>query len=156
MSLCRFASKAPLPSGKRFSFLTKLCYSDYVAKKFTITKLKDQLWKVVATTIKKRDNYTCWHCHKKITNPSALHCSHILPKGEYPNYKFCSWNLKTLCMHCHLQWWHKNPIEASHWLETEYPEVFAKAVLMIEDYPNAPKKTADELLALKLKLETQL
>jgi len=58
-------------------------------------------------------------------------------------------------MHCHLQWWHKNPIEASHWLETEYPEVFAKAVLMLEDYQNAPKKTADELLALKLKLEAR-
>jgi 5-methylcytosine-specific restriction endonuclease McrA len=122
-------------------------------KKYTITKLKKELWKVVAAKIKERDHYTCWHCGKKMDNPSALHCSHILPKGQYKNYEFCSWNLKTLCMGCHLQWWHKNPIEASLWLRTEHPDVYKRALEEVKNYKNTKKKTMDDLLALKLKLD---
>ena len=25
-------------------------------------------------------------------------------------------NVKLLCYHCHLNWWHKHPLEASVWL----------------------------------------
>lgn len=123
------------------------------SKKFTRTKLKKQLWKVVSSKIKERDHQTCWHCGKRMDNPSALHCSHILPKGEYPNYEYSSWNLKTLCMHCHLHWWHKNPIAASLWLQKEHLEVYDKAILMMEKYDESVKRSDEELLELKLKLE---
>ena len=124
-----------------------------VTKKLTVTKIKSQLWKLVSAYIKNRDNHTCWHCGKKMDNPSGLHCSHILPKGQYPNYEFCSWNLKTLCMHCHLQWWHKNPLMASKWLYKHYKTIYSKAMEMEESYSTYPKSTPEELLKLKLKLE---
>jgi hypothetical protein len=31
-------------------------------------------------------------------------------------------NMKVLCYHCHLNWWHKNPIEAGRWFESKFPE----------------------------------
>jgi hypothetical protein len=30
--------------------------------------------------------------------------------------------MKVLCYHCHLNWWHKNPIEAGRWFESKFPE----------------------------------
>jgi 5-methylcytosine-specific restriction endonuclease McrA len=123
-----------------------------VTKKLTITKIKAQLWKLVSAYIKKRDHNTCWHCGK-IYDGSGLHASHILPKGQYPNYEFCSWNLKSLCMHCHLQWWHKNPLMATEWLRNQHPLVYKKAMEMEESYSTYPKSTPEQLLQLKLKLE---
>lgn len=122
-------------------------------KKWTKTKLNKELWILVANWIKKRDGYTCWRCKKTYDNNSAIHCSHIMPKGEYPKYELKSWNLKTLCMHCHLQWWHKNPVEAYLWLEKEYPEKLAYALKMVTEYDKAPSMTYEEKMTLYLKLK---
>lgn len=35
--------------------------------------------------------------------------------------EFLSSNVKLLCLHCHLFWWHKNPIEAHEWLTAVLP-----------------------------------
>ena len=29
-------------------------------------------------------------------------------------------NIKQMCMHCHLYWWHKDPIAAMEWLKANY------------------------------------
>lgn len=126
-----------------------------MAKKYSITQLKAKLTTLVANSIKRRDKYRSWKSGERVTNPSALHCSHILPKGAFPKYQFCSWNLKCLTMHEHLQWWHKNPIQAALWLQTEYPEVYKKCLKMAQPEVYAAYKapTPDELMALKCKLE---
>jgi hypothetical protein len=31
-------------------------------------------------------------------------------------------NLKTLCVACHLYWWHLNPLEAYEWFKQKYPD----------------------------------
>jgi len=58
-------------------------------------------------------------------------------------------------MYCHLHWWHKSPIEAALWFKNDYPEKYKKIIKMMnpEVYKKFPKRTPDELLALKLKLE---
>jgi len=123
-------------------------------KKWSKTKLNNELWKLVAKFIKKRDNYVCWHCKKTFVNFSAIHCSHILPKAKWPKYKYKSWNLKTLCMHCHLHWWHKSPLEAALWFAKEYPNEYNKALLMSDKqtYKETPKQSYEELEALYKKL----
>jgi hypothetical protein len=123
-------------------------------KGWTTTKLNNELWLLVANWIKKRDGNQCWHCKKVYDNKSAIHCSHILPKGEYPNYAFQSWNLKTLCMHCHLQWWHKNPIAATIWFQSEYPVQHAKAVEMMGLYKSSQKMSPEDKMKLYLKLKS--
>ena len=45
--------------------------------------------------------------------------SHIYPVGKYRKMQFELDNVKTLCQRHHLYWWHKNPIEASAWIETK-------------------------------------
>jgi 5-methylcytosine-specific restriction endonuclease McrA len=46
--------------------------------------------------------------------------SHIYPKGRYRRMEFEPENVKALCYACHLNWWHKNPIEAHEWLRLIY------------------------------------
>jgi hypothetical protein len=51
-----------------------------------------------------------------------LQTSHILPRGQYRGWlAYEPMNCLCLCFHCHLGWWHKNPIEASRWFEIEFP-----------------------------------
>lgn len=30
--------------------------------------------------------------------------------------------MKVLCYHCHLNWWHKNPMEAAAWFQDKFPD----------------------------------
>lgn len=46
-----------------------------------------------------------------------LHTSHIYPKGQYPSMQFIPDNALLLCYAHHINWWHKNPIEAREWIE---------------------------------------
>ncbi len=39
-------------------------------------------------------------------------------------------NVKTLCYPCHINWWHKNPLEAAEWFEKTYPERAKRLKLM--------------------------
>ena len=123
-------------------------------KAWSKTKLNKELWSMVSNWIKNRDGNQCWRCKKIHENKSAIHCSHILPKGEYPNYALMSWNLKTLCMHCHLHWWHKNPLEASAWLQQKYPEQYKKSMEMLLIYSESKAMSYEAKMALYLKLKT--
>lgn len=66
-----------------------------------------------------RDNDMCQKCGAK---GKRLHTSHVYPKGKYKSLEFELANVKTLCMRCHLYWWHLNPIEATAWFEAKFPE----------------------------------
>jgi hypothetical protein len=42
-------------------------------------------------------------------------------------------NLKTLCVGCHIYWWHKNPIEATEWFKATFPERYKKLKAMSQN-----------------------
>jgi len=51
-----------------------------------------------------------------------LQMSHIYPKGRYRKLEFDPDNVKYLCWNCHFNFWHKEPILASEWLNTVIPK----------------------------------
>jgi len=82
-----------------------------------LTKLGEQLDKLVAQYVKKRDKFRCQWCG----SPDHLQASHIIPKREG---LVCRWNTEnviTLCLRCHLETWHKNPLWAAEWFHEKYP-----------------------------------
>lgn len=105
-----------------------------MAKKMTKKLLKRKLWKEISFAIKKRDAYKCWLCGKAVDGSDA-HCSHILPKGAYPRYEFEEWNLKTLCYHCHIGKWHKDPIMVAREFKRLHPKSYTNAVIKARNYP---------------------
>ena len=113
-------------------------------RKPTKTKLKKKLWPLVAISVKMRDNFTCVRCGKKGSG-SSIHASHILPKGEYPKFEFEEWNLKCLCMYCHLQWWHKNPLEAYQWFVKKFPKRYQKILEMAPKHDSLKNYSLEEL-----------
>jgi 5-methylcytosine-specific restriction endonuclease McrA len=113
-------------------------------KKPKLRVLKKKLWKLVSISVKMRDNFTCARCGKKDSG-SLIHASHILPKGQYHNYEFEEWNLKCLCMKCHLQWWHKNPLEACGWFEKKFPKRYNEVMLKAKQYSKVGKYTSSEI-----------
>ena len=92
--------------------------------KLSRSKVKKQLDKLVKDYVKERDNYTCQHCGKKVEG-SNCHASHIFPVGSCSLLQFEPLNMKVLCYHCHINWWHKNPIEAYQWAEKTFPDRIA-------------------------------
>jgi hypothetical protein len=46
----------------------------------------------------------------------------VYPKSTHGALKYILINLKLLCYHCHMNWWHKNPIEAAEWFTEHWPE----------------------------------
>lgn len=123
-------------------------------KKQTKTQLKKKLWKEIRAYIRRRDNSTCWLCHQHIVG-SNLHTSHILPKGEYPGYEFEDWNLKALCMTCHLRRWHRNPLVVASNFFQMYPEKYREAIRKSKEYKKNPVKysTQDIMDLYKLYLD---
>jgi len=86
-------------------------------RKLLIKKLD----KVVKDIIKQRDNYTCQHCGKYLEK-SNCHASHVIPVSAGHRLRWDKQNLKTMCYHCHLNWWHKNPVEAGEWFMSKFPD----------------------------------
>jgi len=82
-----------------------------------------------------------------------LHASHIYPRGKYPKMQFDPNNVKTLCLGCHLYWWHKHPIEAKEWAE----KTLGKARLnKLKKQANTINKTLWDYKAIKQQLEQEL
>ena len=72
---------------------------------------------------KTRDNYICQKCGKKVEGMNA-HGSHIYNEGTYTSMSADSDNILCFCYHCHIYWWHKNPLEASEWFKNKYPQLY--------------------------------
>ena len=90
-------------------------------KKTSIKKLKKELMELVKAYVKKRDNYTCQKCEKKIEG-SNCQASHVFPVSSGNRLAFDPMNIKVLCCHCHLNWWHKNPTQSGVWFRRKFPE----------------------------------
>lgn len=84
-------------------------------------KIKDKLDKIVKEIVKIRDESTCQHCFK-IVSGSDCHGSHVIPVSRDGRLAFDPLNIKVLCYHCHLNWWHKHPVESGEWFTKTFPE----------------------------------
>jgi 5-methylcytosine-specific restriction endonuclease McrA len=84
-------------------------------------KIKDKLDKVVKDIVKIRDESTCQHCFKVVSG-SDCHGSHVIPVSRDGRLAFDPLNIKVLCYHCHLNWWHKHPVESGDWFTKTFPE----------------------------------
>ena len=96
-----------------------------------------------------RDNNTCQRCRKIDT----LSPSHIYPKGRYRNIEFDVENVITLCYACHLQFWHKNPIEAWNWYENTIPKARRDKLKL---RANTPRAMPRHYNTLKLYLDSEI
>jgi hypothetical protein len=67
-----------------------------------------------------RDKWCCQKCGKKVEGQNA-HGSHILNEGAYPLMSAEKDNILCMCYHCHIQWWHKCPHDASEWFDKKWP-----------------------------------
>lgn len=90
-------------------------------KKSNRAKLKKTLELLVKDFVKRRDNYTCQHCLKVVTGVNC-HASHVIPVSRSGNMQFDPLNMKVLCYHCHINWWHKHPVESGQWFRDTFPE----------------------------------
>lgn len=90
------------------------------SRKLLIKKLDD----TVKQLVKIRDNYTCQKCHKVVTGTNC-HASHVIPVSSGNKLRWDLLNLKVLCYHDHINWWHKNPLEACEWFKNKFPDRWA-------------------------------
>lgn len=67
--------------------------------------------------VRLRDGERCRRC----ANPFDLQLSHIFPKGKHPKMEWDPWNVKLLCQHCHMDWWHKFPKKGMAWIRPLIP-----------------------------------
>ena len=86
-----------------------------------ISKLKKKLLELIKTYVKKRDNYTCQRSGQKVEG-SNCHVSHVIPVSHGNALAFDPLNMKVLSYHNHINWWHKNPLEAAEWFKTKFPD----------------------------------
>jgi 5-methylcytosine-specific restriction endonuclease McrA len=75
---------------------------------------------LIKASVKKRDDHTCQKCGKQVEG-SNCQVSHVIPVSAGNALSFDPLNMKVLCMHDHLHWWHKNPIEATEWFKKKFP-----------------------------------
>jgi len=118
-----------------------------VAKKTERQKLVKKLDEIVVKIVKVRDKHLCQYCHKLVEGSNA-HCSHVIPRSRGMIYRWDLNNLKLLCYHHHINWWHKDPVEAGKWFREAFPERMAY-LDALRDNPLKKYTVADlkELLA---------
>lgn len=90
-------------------------------KKQTKTILKKKLEKLVKDYVKKRDDYTCQKCGIVVEGVNC-HASHVIPVSRSGYLQFDPMNMKVLCYHDHINWWHKHPVEAGKWFTDTFPD----------------------------------
>lgn len=100
-------------------------------KKEKLSKYKKILMGLVKQSVRIRDDYTCQYCLKKVEG-SNCHVSHVIPVSHGNRLAFDPMNMKILCYHHHLNWWHKNPLESALWFAYTFP----KRVVYLEAHKN--------------------
>ena len=84
-------------------------------------KIKKKLELLVKSFVKERDNYTCQYCGKKVTG-SNCHASHVVPVSQDGRLAYDPLNLKVMCYHHHINFWHLNPVDSGRWFMSKFPE----------------------------------
>jgi len=89
--------------------------------KSTSSKLKKDCDALVKKIISIRDKDECQKCGETVYG-SNRHRSHVIPVSAGNKLAFDPLNLKILCYHHHMNWWHKNPTEAADWFQEKFPK----------------------------------
>jgi 5-methylcytosine-specific restriction endonuclease McrA len=110
-----------------------------IRKKTNARRLNQVADLLVREQVFERDGRRCVRCGKT----DVIAASHVLPKGKYPRLRFLLINLKTLCLGCHLFWWHKDPVSAGEWFVKTYPERWEQLQILKD---TAPKVNIKELI----------
>lgn len=114
----------------------------------TIGKLKKEIEDLAKLRAKERDGYICQKCGKKVEGSNA-HGSHVIPVSHGDALRFDLLNIKCLCYHCHINWWHKNPLEAAEWFKKTFPE---RSQYLEQHSEDVVKRTREDLELIKLTL----
>jgi len=120
--------------------------------KINVKKLRKDCVDLAKLVAKTRDQFIDQRSWQKVEG-SNCHGSHIIPVSHGNALKYDPENIITLSYHNHINWWHKNPIEAYEWFKAKFPKRY-KYVMARKD--NIVKYSVDDLLAIKAKLEKQL
>ena len=96
--------------------VTKKVKKEKISKK----KLMDENIEIAKLIAKTRDKYTCQHCWVKATG-LKMHGSHVINEARDHRLACDPYNIKALCYNCHINWWHKNPVEAGEWFRKKWP-----------------------------------
>jgi len=119
------------------------------AKTKKIKKEVEDLAKLVAKT---RDGWRCKKCGKFVKGHDA-HGSHIIPVSKGNSLRYNPKNIFCMCYHCHLNWWHKNPVEAGEWFAKNFPEL----KIYLDERKNLKVKfTYEDFERMKIELTKQL
>lgn len=86
-------------------------------------KIRKEVETLAKVKAKTRDKYICQHCGKKVEGSNA-HASHIVPVSHGNVLRFNPTNMICLCYHCHINWWHKNPMESADWFRAKFPDTW--------------------------------
>ena len=87
-------------------------------------RLIDRLDAEIKKYVKRRDKGICQKCRRTVTGSNA-HASHVIPRSKGNALRWDPQNLKLLCFHDHINWWHKNPVESGAWFKKEFPKRWA-------------------------------
>ncbi len=89
--------------------------------KTPLQRMHDKCWAMARKVVYLRDHGQCQRCFKRVEGANA-HTSHVLPKSTHGALKYVPLNLKLLCYHCHINFWHKNPVWAGEWFKETFPD----------------------------------
>lgn len=79
-----------------------------------------------------------------------VYSSHIFPKGTYKRMRWMTQNLLLLCYQCHMEFWHKHPMEAKRWFEEKFPGRYEQLLIWTRQMP------AIDLKEIRISLEIEL
>jgi len=116
-----------------------------------VAKLKNQCDTLVKTIIKIRDGNICQKCLKLVEGKNCQG-SHVIPVSAGNKLRWEEANIKTLCFHCHMGWWHKNPMEAAEWFKTKFPGRW----LYLQENRGIQKMYYEDFLELRERLQERL
>ena len=69
--------------------------------KSPIAKVKAKAWKAFSLWIRKRDNWTCFTCGKRLKNSPTLHAGHFISRRHNATL-FDERNVHAQCMYCNM------------------------------------------------------
>lgn len=84
-------------------------------------KKRIELLKRAKAVVYARDKNICQKC-MKVCEWRDRQASHVIPVSATGRLALYPLNMKVMCMRCHLNWRHKNPIEASEWFANKFPD----------------------------------
>jgi len=90
-------------------------------KKSLKTKLKIKAITLAKLRAKERDGYICQKCDKEVSGRNC-HGSHVIPVSQDGRLACDILNIKAMCTHCHMFWWHKDPLAAQPWFKSKFPD----------------------------------